>query len=146
MRALPPIAKLSERLHLDIEQAVRQFARVDRHLLGADLRRQAADVRRLVDRAWRDRANQRQWTQELQWAIDELRITLQLGKDLHAFRSFAQFEALIRLAEDLGRQVGGWLRAQQQQPHLTGQSPARVARPERAQTLSTRAASHGANR
>ena len=25
MRELPPIAKLSERLHIDIEQAVRQF-------------------------------------------------------------------------------------------------------------------------
>jgi hypothetical protein len=144
MRAVPPIAKLSERLQLDIEQAVRQFARVDRYLVGADLRRQAADVRRLVDRAWRDRANQRQWTQDLQWGVDELRLTLQLGKDLHAFRSFAQFEALIRLAEDLGRQVGGWLRAQQQ-PHPKGQSPAPAPRRERAQTLSTRAASTGAN-
>jgi hypothetical protein len=144
MRALPPIAKLSERLHLDIEQAVRTFPRADRYLVGADLRRQAADVRRLVDRAWRDRAQQRRWTQDLQWAIDELRITLQLGKDLRAFRSFAQFEALIRQAEALGRQVGGWLRAQQQS-HPTGQNPARHARPERAQTLSTRAASSGAN-
>ena len=69
----------------------------------------------------------------------------QLAKDLHAFRSFAQFEALIRTAEDLGRQVGGWLRAQQPS-HPKGQSPAPASRPERAQTLSTRAASTGANR
>jgi hypothetical protein len=144
MRAIPPIAKVSERLHLDIELAVRRFPRYHRYQVGADLRRQVADVRRLVDRAWRDHAKQLHWTQQLVWAIDELRLTMQMGSQLHAFASFAQFEALIRQLEDLGRQVGGWLK--RQQSHLQGQNPPPVARPERAQTLSTRAASPvGAN-
>lgn len=36
--ALPPIAKLAERLQLDIEQAVRGFPRFHKYALGADLR------------------------------------------------------------------------------------------------------------
>ena len=50
---------------------------------------------------------------------------------------------LIRLVEDLGRQAGGWKRQQEQ--HHKGQSPAHKAAPGRAQTLSTCAASTGAN-
>jgi hypothetical protein len=143
MRELPPIAKLSERLLLDVEQAVRRFVRYHRYALGADLRRQAAEVRRLVDRAWRDKPRQLHWTTELVWAIDELKLSLQLGSQLRAFASFGQFEGLIRTTEDLGRQAGGWKRQQQ---HPKGQNPPPSSGPERAQILSTRAASSGANR
>jgi hypothetical protein len=136
--ALPPIAKLAERLQLDIEQAVRGFPRFHKYALGADLRTQAREVVRLCHRAWRDRPRQRHWTDQLVWAIDELKLDLQMGSQLRAFRNFAQFEQLIRQAETLGRQAGGWKREQQ---HPKGQNPAAAAPPERAQTLSTRAAS-----
>ena len=139
---LPPIAKAANRLLVEIEQAVQTFARRHRYATGADLRAQAMQVARLVNRAWRDRARLLHWVTELAWAIDELRITVQLGQQLKAFRSFAQFEALIRLVEDLGRQAGGWKR---QQEHPKGQSPAPALAPGRAQTLSTCAASAGAN-
>ena len=124
-QALPPIAKLAQRLLVDIEQAVRGFVRYDRNSVGADLRAQAMQVVRICHRAWRDRPRVRYWTDQLVWAIDELKLTLQLAKDLRAFRSFNQFEQLIRLAEDLGRQAGGWKRQQQ---HPKGQSPARHVR------------------
>ena len=143
MRTIPPLAKLSERLQLDIEQAVRRFARYHKYQIGADLRAQAAEVRRLVDRAWRDRPRQLHWTDQLVWAIDEIKLTLQMGSQLHAFASFGQFEGLIRQAEDLGRQAGGWKR---QQLHPKGQNPTPRMAPERAKTLSTCAASSGANR
>ncbi|MEN6538887.1 MAG: four helix bundle protein [Mizugakiibacter sp.] len=140
---LPPIAKAAERLLVEIEQAVRAFPRCHKYVIGKDLREQAMLVVRLCHRAWRDRSQQARWTAELVWAIDELRLTVQLGSRIKAFRSFAQFEQLIRLVEDLGRQAGGWKRQQQQ--HLKGQNPAREAAPERAQILSTCAASTGAN-
>ncbi len=139
---LPPIAKAAERLTVEIEQAVRGFSRYHRYALGTDLRSQAMELVRLCNRAWRDRRRQPFWIDRLVWAIDEVKLSLQLGKQLKAFRSFRQFEMLIRLAEDLGRQAGGWKR---QQRHPTGQSPARITAPERAQTLSTCAASTGAN-
>ena len=141
---LPPIAKAAERLLVEIEQAVRGFPRYHKYAIGKDLREQAMQVARLCNRAWRDRPRQHYWTEQLVWAIDETKLSLQLGQCLHAFRSFRQFEQLIRLAEDLGKQAGGWKRQQEQ--HHNGQNPARKPAPERAQILSTCAASTGANR
>jgi hypothetical protein len=138
---LPPIAKAAERCLVEVNKAVLQFSRSFRYELGADLRRQAAEISRLCDRAWRDKSRQLYWTDQLVWAVDELKCSLRLGSQLHAFKSFAQFEVLIRLAEDLGRQAGAWKRHQQ---HPKGQSSSRSAAPERAQTLSTRAASASA--
>ena len=139
---LPPIVKLSERLLREIEQAVRAFARYHKYTIGTDLRQQAMQVVRVCHRAWRDRSRQMYWTDQLIWAIDEIKLSLQLGSQLHGFKSFRQFEMLIRIAEDLGRQAGGWKRQQCSK----GQNPVREAAPERAQILSTRDASlQGAN-
>jgi hypothetical protein len=138
---LPPIVKLSERLLVEIEQTVRGFPRYHKYAIGKDLREQAMQVARLCNRAWRERAHQLRWTVQLVWAIDELKLSLQLGSQVHAFKSFNQFEKLIRLAEDLGRQAGGWKRQQQ---HPKGQNSTREVVAERAQILSTRAASASA--
>lgn len=134
---LPPITKIAERLLCDIEQSVRGFARYHKYSLGSDLRSQAMTVVRMCHRAWRERAQQSHWINELVWAIDELKLSLQLGSQLHAFKSFAQFELLIRQAEELGRQAGGWKR---QQHHKSQNSAPDMAR-ERVQILSGRAAS-----
>ncbi|MBN8922361.1 MAG: four helix bundle protein [Rhodanobacter sp.] len=140
---LPPIVRTAERLLREIEQAVRGFARYHKYTLGTDLRQQAMTVVRVCHRAWRDRPRQAHWVDQLRWAIDEIKLSLQMGSQLRAFTSFRQFEMLIRLAEDLGRQAGGWWR-QLQVPK--GQNPACDASPERAQILSTRDASFaGAN-
>ena len=136
---LPPIVKLAKRLLLDIEQAVRGFSRYHKYNLGKDLREQAMHLVRVCHRAWRDRPRQLHWTEQLVWAIDEIKLSLQLGSELRAFQSFGQFEALIREAEELGRQAGGWKRQQLQHPN--GQNAASSAKPQRAQILSTRAAS-----
>jgi len=136
---LPPIVKLAERLLLEIEQAVRRFARYHKYALGADLRAQAMHVCRLAQRAWRDAKRQAEWLAQLVWAVDDLKLTLQLGSRIKAFASFAQFEMLARLAADLGKQTGGWYK----QKHLKGQNADAVtASPQRAQILSTRAASN----
>lgn len=81
---LPPITKIAERLLCDIEQSVRGFARYHKYSLGSDLRSQAMTVVRMCHRAWRERAQQSHWINELVWAIDELKLSLQLGSQLHA--------------------------------------------------------------
>lgn len=134
----PPIVKLAERLLLEIEQAVRRFPRYHKYAHGARLREQAMAVAQLSHRAWRDRKCQAQWTEKLAFAIDDLKLSLQLGKQIEAFSSFNQFEALARLASDLGRQCGGW----RKQQHLKGQNGKEPRAPsQRAQILSSRAAS-----
>ena len=118
---LPPIAKAARALLLAVEQAATAFPRRHRYGLGEELRGNAREVNRLCNRAWRDVGRRLHWTVQLQWAIDELKTSLQLGQELHAFRSFREFDALIRQAENLGNQAGAWRRSQQ---HPNGRNAA----------------------
>ena len=130
---IPPIVKTAERLLFEIEQAVIRFPRFHKYSTGTTLREQAMSVTQLTHRAWRDRKRQAQWMDDLVMALDDLRITMQLGSRLKAFRSFGQFEQIARTASELGRQVGGWRK--QQSPK--SRNDHRSAHGQRAQTLST---------
>lgn len=110
-RALPPVYRDIKRLLVMVENAVQGFSRYHRYTLGTDLRQQALKLMRLVHRAWRDQANVRKHLQSLVWALDDFRLSLQLAKELHAFPSFALFEQLARLGDQVGRQCGGWLKS-----------------------------------
>lgn len=78
--------------------------------MGSQLRAQALDVARLAQRAWRDKRHQAAHVGQLVWAVDELKLSLQLAKTVQAFVSFSQFEACATLAVQLGKQSGGWHR------------------------------------
>lgn len=143
MAAEPQIAQLARRLMLDIEQAVRGFARFHKYQVGARLRDQTMNLAVLANRAWRDRRRQLEWTEELVWAIDEFKLTLQLGKEVKAFASFEQFAAIARITAELGKQVGGWYRQQKAKgPSAASAVPA----PQCPQILSAHAASAEAQR
>lgn len=129
----PPIVKLSERVLLEIEIAVRGFPRYHKYAVGAELRQQARGVARAAHRSWRDRARQGEWIGRLVFIVDDLKLSLQLAKQVQAFKSFAQFEALARLVSDLGRQCGGWQKQHQRSQNQQAESSA-----GRAQILSTR--------
>jgi hypothetical protein len=141
---LPPIVKLAHRVRLDIEQAVRRFSRYHKYAIGADLRRQASEVLRIANHAWRDRENQLAHADRLSFAIDDLRFSAQLAKDDRAFASFGQFELIANALHELGQQCGGWqreLRRRSQNAAIDRSSP------QRAQILSAHGAqpSSGAN-
>lgn len=126
---------------LEIEQAVRRFPRYHKYTHGTRLREQAMGVARLAHRAWRDQAHRGMWTTKLVWAVDDLKLSLQLGKQIEAFVSFAQFDMLARLCSDLGKQCGGWRKQQHRDSQNAG---AGKPFPQRAEILSSRAAP-GAN-
>lgn len=137
---LPPIVKQAQRLVADIENSVRRFSRYHKYTIGQDLRSQAMTVTRAAFRAWRDQTRQVQRAHELAIAIDELKLSLQLGKDIKAFGSFREFEAVARLASDIGRQCGGWLK----RLHSKSQNAGASAPRQRAPILSSQAASQEA--
>lgn len=136
----PAIVKLAERVLVEMEQVVRGFARYHKYTIGTDLRTSTATVARLAHRAWRDHKRRPDWISRLNFAIDDLKLSLQVAKRIQAFRNFAQFEAIIRLVSDLGRQCGGW-----QRKHPKSQNDQAGTPGQRAQILSTHAASQGAN-
>jgi hypothetical protein len=111
---LPDIVILAGRLRSEVEQAVRGFPRFHKYSSGLDLRQQILQVEKLANRAWRDRPRQPYWTDQLIFAIDDFKSSLQCAKNVKAFLRFEQFEALARLASELGRRCGGWRKRQQQ--------------------------------
>lgn len=135
---LPPAVKIAESLARDIEQAVAKFHRDYRHAFGAKLRERAWDVLSTANLAALRPARRAALLDALVDKVDDLKLSLQLGKQMRAFRSFEQFEALYREAAKLGQQVGGWHRKQQ---HPQGQSDQVRAPGQCANTLSTRPAS-----
>lgn len=137
---LPTIAKHAARVAAAIEEAVTRFPRRHKYGLGADLRGNAVQVMRAVRKAWRERSRQLQRVHELSTAIDNLKDSMMLADAVKAFGSFAEFEAVARLVNDLGRQCGGWLKAL----HSTGQNGQGQSLAQRAPTLSSRAAPQGA--
>jgi hypothetical protein len=105
-----PIWRDSRRLLLEVEKSVRRFPRYHKYTLGSELRAQAMKICRLVARAWRDKARAQYWLERLVPAVDDLKLQIQLGKELQAFANFAEFESLAALAVEVGKQSGGWLR------------------------------------
>lgn len=141
---LPPIWKLANRVLAMIRQAVvERFARIYRYDIGLELILNARAVVRAARRAALDgTSRRRQKIQELSDAIDELKDSMQQAEALGAFASVAEFEAIAREIRLLGQQCGGW----RKDPDGKGQNgPAAIAAGQRAQTLSARDASQGAN-
>ena len=132
---LPPAVRLAEGLARDIEQASARFQRAHRYTFGSELRKRAWDVLATANRAARKPAQRGVLLEQLVDEVDDLKLALQLGQTLRQFSSFAQFEALMRSAIQLGQQVGGWHRM----IHPKGQNDHVQARGQRAKTLSTHA-------
>ena len=105
-----PLWRDSNRFLVEVETAVRTFPRYHKYTLGSDLRHQAMNVCRLVARAAQSRAGpeRARLLEQLVWQVEDVKMSLQLGKELKVFASFAQFQRLAEQAVAMGRQSGGW--------------------------------------
>jgi hypothetical protein len=113
----------ANRLLVQIEESVSRFPRYHKYALGTDLRRQAMGVCRLIVRAVATpQAQRRPQVQRLVHAIDDLKVLIQLAKEVKAFNGFAEFERLVDLAVAIGRQSGAWLRNLGPRPESPGAS------------------------
>src|SRR6185437_9627204 len=95
---VPTIVKQAERLLAEIEAAVSRFPRRYRYTVGARLSEQAFETAYSANLAWSDKQHRDERVQELSVAIDRLKLRMQLAQQVQAFASFAQFEALSRVA------------------------------------------------
>lgn len=110
-----PIWRDANRLLLEVEQSVRRFGKTPspphyhKYALGTDLRRQAMTVCRCIVRAAAAQSDGRERSLErLVLAVEDLKLSIQLAKELEAFASFAEFARLAGLAVTVGKQSGGW--------------------------------------
>jgi len=134
---VPTIVKQAERLLSEIEAAVSRFPRRYRYTVGARLSEQAFETAYAANLAWSDKQHRDELIQELSVAIDRLKLRMQLAQQVQAFASFAQFEALSRVAVGIGKQCGGW----QKKRTSTRQNDPEPAPGQSPQILSSRAAS-----
>ena len=115
-----PIWRDANRLLLEVEQAVKHFPRYHKYTLGTELRQQAMLICQLVARAWREKTQNLAILKRLVATVDDLKIQLQLGKELQVFQNFSVFERLAALTVTVGKQSGGWLRhSQSKQPEVS---------------------------
>jgi len=105
-----PIWRDATALLLETEQVVRNFPRYHKYTLGTELRQQSMKICKLIHRAWGNKQQAKLYLSELVLAVDDLKLQLQLAKELKVFRNFAEFERLSLLAVQIGRQSGGWLK------------------------------------
>jgi len=92
-----PIWRDANRLLVVIEEAVRRFPRYHKYTLGTDLRRQAMGICRLIVRAYNEKAHRSRHVRRLSLAVDDLKVLVQLGKEVRAFhqrveRQFQQWQ------------------------------------------------------
>jgi hypothetical protein len=106
-----PIWKDAVALTALLEEVVRRFPRYHKYALGADLRRQAYAVCRGVVVANGERDGRLAAVERLVLAVEELKLLIQMGKEVRAFASFQEFERAAELAVALSKQSGGWRRA-----------------------------------
>jgi len=111
-----PIWRDANLLLLEVEKAVRHFPRYHKYSLGTDLRQQAMGICRLIIRAYNSDNNQQSQIKRLGLAVDDIKVQIQLAKELEAFRHFREFQQIVELAVSVGRQSGGWRR------HLEGRN------------------------
>jgi len=106
-----PIFKSAMGLSVYIEQIVRGFEKYHKYTIGIDLRERSKKILFLINRAYLSN-NRVDELINLRDGCEEMKILLQLSKELKAFRSFKQFEYSSMLTVGICKQAQAWLNAQ----------------------------------
>jgi hypothetical protein len=105
-----PIWQQANRLLLELEIIVKQFSRYHKYTIGTELRQVVLRLCKAIHRAFTRKYSKTKCIQHVVELIDDLKFQLRLGKELKAFKNFAQYEQLAELVVSLGRQAGGWFK------------------------------------
>ena len=105
-----PIYRSAMDVAARVDRAVQRFAKGHKHTLGARLREATIDVVVLIARCNR-RAERASALSLLCDRVEELKLMINLGKEVQAFASFKQFAEVMDQVVALARQAEAWRRA-----------------------------------
>ena len=105
-----PIYKKAYDLNVYFEKIVRGFSRYHKYTLGTELRTGARETVKLIRYA-NNQTDKRQSLIELREILEQMKLTLNLCKDVKAFNNFNSFQVAINLVIDISRQNEGWLKS-----------------------------------
>jgi len=89
--------------------AIRQFPKMERHVLGAEIRITMWSLLRLIV-VCNKRYHKKTTLQELDAELDLLRSQVRMAKTM-GYLAFKKYEIWARLNDEIGRMVGGWVKA-----------------------------------
>jgi 23S rRNA-intervening sequence protein len=121
-----PIFRAAMDAAVRVDRAVQRFPKGHKYALGTKLRDASADIIVLVARANR-RAGRAQSLAALCDRVEELKLLLQLGKEVRAFQSFREFAEVMEQVVALARQAEAWRRATTSASNTTRPEPERSA-------------------
>jgi len=104
-----PIYKATLDLCVYMETIVRGFEKYHKYTIGVDLRNLSKELLFLIHRA--NISHKRvHIVEKLRNRCEDLKMLVQLAKELKAFKSFKQFEHTVKLSVGVCRQAQGWLK------------------------------------
>ena len=106
-----PIFKSAMDLAIYMEQIVKKFDKYHKYTIGVDLRQKSKEILFLLNRANLTKDKALALT-KLRDCCEDMKMLVQLSKELQAFRSFKQFEFSSMLVVSVCKQSQGWLRSQ----------------------------------
>lgn len=89
--------------------AIRQFPKIERHVLGAEIRHTMWSILRLIVICNR-RYHKKTTLQDLDAELDLLRAQVRLAKNM-GYLDFRKYEHWAKLNDEIGRMVGGWVKS-----------------------------------
>jgi hypothetical protein len=93
------------------ETSVRSFDRYHKYAIGLHFRNLSRAIVVLVAKA-NTKSERTSCLKEALEKLEELKILVHVGKEIHAFKSFKSFEHVTRLIVDIAKQCEGWLKSQ----------------------------------
>ena len=102
-----PIYKAATDVVVRVDAVVRGFPRYHKYVLGSRLREAALELALLVARCNR-REDRARLLPELCARVEDLKLLVNLGKEVQAFQSFPQFAQVMEAVLNLARQSEGW--------------------------------------
>ena len=107
-RRAPPVLHVAYDLALALYRIVPGFPKAQRFVLGQRIEQCAVDLLFRVDAA-RDPSQQRDALRLASQSLDQLRLLVRLALDL-GFLSVDTHESLVTRSQNIGQQLGAWLR------------------------------------
>lgn len=108
-----PIYKKAMDLAVYVENAVRGFSRYHKYSIGSDLRNLSRGVVTLIISA-NSREDKLTALLTLRDTIEELKVVINICKEVKAFRNFTAFQNAAESVVDIGRQSEGWIKSVKQ--------------------------------
>ena len=105
------VYKKSLELVAYFENTVRHFDRYHKYTVGTDLRNLSREILTLVAKA-NTKTEREKCLKSAIEKVEELKILVNVCKEIKAFRSFKSFEMSTRLIVDISKQCEGWSRFQ----------------------------------